>query len=947
MDQPLDPERWRQACDVLDSALELPVGTRDRYVADACRGDDGLRLLVGELLQAEAAGDGFLAAPAVEHAAPLIAQMIEPTPEDAPAAPLAIGPYLLVDKLGDGGMGSVHLARRADGQFEQRVAVKLLKQGVQGTEGRRRFLQERQILARLQHPGIARLLDGGVTDDGTPFFVMELVEGRPVTTYCDENHLSIASRLTVFLEICEAAQYAHRNLVVHRDLKPSNILVDAAGHVKLLDFGIAKLLAEGEAEATRTTLRAMTPEYAAPEQIRGDPVTTATDVYALGVLLYELLAGVRPYRLPRRSAGELERAILDQEPSRPSDCVADRGPRPEAGHLRRLLRGDLDRIVLKALQKEPERRYASAEALADDIRRHLEGLPVFARGDAPTYRARKFLRRHRAAAAAAALVALSLVGGLIAATWQARRAQREASKAEAVKDFLKSLFSASDPSEAKGRQRTARELLDEGARRIETELSDQPEVRSEVTRLIAGVYHELGEYDREEPLVRSDLDRQRLEAPRSLAVAVALRQLAGVRYEQARYDEARALFEEALSIQREKRGERSPQVAELLWDLAGVKRNLDDLAGAEDLNRRALALFVATKGDDSLEASQVRNSLAITLSLMSRLEEAVALAETVADWDRRHNGPDHPATLISRYNLAFDLLRLGRFAQALPVLEDVVSRQRRILGPRHNKLALSLRLLARTLDALGRGEEALPPMVEATAIHRESLGPSHLQVAGDLAWQGMIAAHTSRLDEAERDVREVLRIAAGQSGVAPSDLAWLRWFAGIVLAEAGRLVEGERLVAEAITVFRAQNVGDADLGGALDVAGDLARQRGQSSHAVELGNEALNRLERGAGKDHPGTVLARVHAGAALWSAGQRGEGERLLRAGVQGLERLYPEGHPDLASAQLLLGSVLEGSGRAEEARPHRLRALRWREARLGPADPRTLAARRALAGS
>ncbi len=950
MDQRLDRERWRQTSAVLGAVLDLPAEERARYVQDACGNDGELRRLVEELLQAEAADDGFLAAPAVESAAPLIAEMIEPLPEDAPPAPLAVGRYVLVDKLGEGGMGSVHLARRADGQFEHQVAVKLLKQGLHGADGRRRFLQERQILARLQHPGIARLLDGGVMDDGTPFFVMELVQGRPVTTYCEENRLSVESRLRVFLEICEAAQYAHRNLVVHRDLKPSNILVDATGCVKLLDFGIAKLLAEGaegEAEATRTTQRAMTPEYAAPEQVRGDPVTTATDVYSLGILLYELLTGERPYRLARRGAGELEKAILDQEPMRPSDRAAVQGSRPEGGHLRRRLRGDLDRIVLKALQKEPERRYPSAEALANDIRRHLEGQPVSARGDAPAYRAWKFLRRHRVAAAAAALVILSLVGGLIAATWQARRAQREARKAEAVKDFLKSLFSASDPSEAQGRERTARELLDEGARRIETELRDQPEVQSEVTRLIASVFHGLGEYDRAEPLVRADLERRRkLDGPRSVAVAESLTQLAGVKYEQARFDEAGAMFEEALSIEREKRGQRTPQVAELLWDLAGIKRSLGDLAGAEDLNRRALALFVETKGDDSPEASMVRNTLAITLVLGSRLEEAAALAATVADWDQRHNGPDHPSSLITRYNLAFDLFRLGRFAHARPLLEDVVARQRRVLGPRHDKLALTLRLLARTLDAEGRGEEALPPIVEATAIHRQSLGPSHLQVAGDLAWQGMIAAHTSRLTQAQGDVREVLRISRAQSGVAPGDLAWLRCYTGIVLAEAGHLDEGEGLVADAVTVFRAQKVGDADLGFALDVASDLARQRGQGSRAAELGREALARLEGSAGKDHPGTMVARVHAGAALWADGKAAEGERLLRAGLEGLERRFPDGHRDLATANLLLGQVLTRSGRADEALPHLQSSLRWRAAHLGPADLRTLAVRRALGG-
>jgi serine/threonine-protein kinase len=432
-------------------------------------------------------------------------------------------------------MGTVYLAERVDGQFEQQVAIKLLKQGLPGEDARRRFLQERQILARLEHPGIARLLDGGVTAEGTPFFVMEHVEGRPVTAYCNEQNFGIEQRLRVFLEICDAVQYAHRNLVVHRDLKPSNILVDAAGRVKLLDFGIAKLLAEGDdgapAEATRSVLRAMTPEYAAPEQVRGDPVTTATDVYVLGVLLYELLAGQRPYRVGRGPISELERAILEEEPLRPSARTTGGAGLPGIGprELQRRLRGDLDGIVLKALEKEPERRYPSAEALATDIRRHLQGLPVSAHGDRLAYRTWKFARRHRLSMAAAGLGFLSLIGGLIGTTWQAQRAAREARKAEVVKDFLKSLFSASDPKEAQGKERTARQLLEDGARRIETELKDQPEVQSEVARLIAAVYRELGEYDRAAPLLSADLERHRkLDGPRSLAVAESLTQLADV-----------------------------------------------------------------------------------------------------------------------------------------------------------------------------------------------------------------------------------------------------------------------------------------------------------------------------------------------------------------------------------------------------------------------------------
>ncbi len=413
-------------------------------------------------------------------------------------------------------------------------------------------------------------------------------------------------------------------------------------------------------------MRALTLDYAAPEQLRGESVSTSADVYALGVLLYELLTGTRPYRTGL-AGSELERAILEEEPESPSARV-------EAGDLRRRLRGDLDRIALKALQKSPERRYSSVEAFTSDVRRHLAGLPVAARGDALSYRARKFLARHRAATGAAALVLLTLVAGLFATAWQAQRAAREARKAEAVKEFLKTLLSAADPTLAKGREPSVRQLLDAGAGRIETELRDQPDVQSEVASLVASVYHSLGEYNRALPLLRADLERRkRRDGPRSVAAAEAMTQIADALYEQGRYDEAGPLHEEALAIQRERRGERSLQVAELLWDIGGERRNRGDLTGAEAFDKQALAIYVALKGDDSADAAAVRESLGIVYSQLARFTEAAALQRPVVLWRERHLGADHPHTLTARYNLAFYLQALGHFDDAVAMTEDVVT----------------------------------------------------------------------------------------------------------------------------------------------------------------------------------------------------------------------------------------------------------------------------------
>jgi serine/threonine-protein kinase len=954
MGRDIDRERWQRISPILDSALTLPAAARAAHLDQVCAGDVELRQHVEELLAAEERGGSFLTLGALERAAPLVADLLadlEPHPETA-AGGRRVGVYRVVGKLGEGGMGTVYLAERVDGEFEQQVAVKVLRHGLADEVARRRFLQERQILARLVHPGIARLLDGGVTAEGAPFFVMERVEGRPVTEWCDEKRLGLEARLGIFLEMCEAVQYAHRNLVVHRDLKPSNILVDGAGRVKLLDFGIAKLLAEGaegpHADPTRTTLRAMTPEYAAPEQVRGDPVTTATDVYSLGVLLYELLAARRPYRVSRGSAAEIERAVLEQAPAPPSVAAAAGTGWPGLGarELSRRLRGDLDGIVLKALAKEPERRYPSAEALATDIRRRLQGLPVAARGDRLAYRAWKFVRRHRLGVGAAALVLLSLVAGLLGTVWQARRAEAEARKASAVKDFLKTLFSASDPARAQGQTLTAKQLLDDGARRIETDLGDQAEVQSEVRRLIANVYVQLGEYEQARSLLTADLERQRrLKGPRSVAAAEVLAELGDATWKLDRYDEARALYEEALDIERQSRGAVTAQGAVLLAALGSLDREQGELAAAEERLKRALAVLVETKGDDSPEATDVRESLAVTCSMRDRQAEAASLQARVSEWRARRLGADDPRTLTSRYNQANYLLVLGRTAEATPILEDVVARQRRILGPRHDSFASSLKVLAVALDLAGRTEEALPRSAEALAIHREALGADNVQVVHGVLIRSAIESRTARLSEAVHGCGEALRFFATHKGFGARWEANTLSVCGMVLAEAGRLEEAEGRLAEAVARFRGANMEGVFPARALDALGDVTRRRGQTARAIELGREAVAMHTRFAGDDHPKLALYRAHLGAALWASGQGAEGERLLRDGVAWMEQTFPDGHFDLATARFLLGEGLAAAGRRAEARPVLEGALQWRQAHLGPDDPRTVAIRKALA--
>ncbi len=456
----MQSEDWHRVEELLNAALELEPAARRKFL-DTLEAPT-LRREVESLLVCETEMDGFLSAPALA----LSADFFDDDNDDGERAGQAIGRYRIIKEIGRGGMGAVYLAERADDEYQQQVAIKVIKRGYDTDEVRRRFRNERQILARLEHPNIARLLDGGTTEDGLAYFVMEYVEGQPLNEYADTHKLSTVERLKLFRIICAAVTHAHQNLVVHRDLKPSNILVTSEGTPKLLDFGIAKLLhgdTHSEADTmTATNLRVLTPEYASPEQVRGLPVTTATDVYSLGVLLYELLTGHRPYRLKNRHPQEIERVICEEQPDRPSTAInrieesANTGSEmrgtsvtpqtvsdardTQPDKLRRRLAGDLDNIVLMAMRKEPARRYASVGQFSEDIRWHLEGLPVLARKDTFNYRASKFVRRNKIGVAAAAVILLLLVGGIVATAWQARRATAQARIAASERDRAERRF---------------------------------------------------------------------------------------------------------------------------------------------------------------------------------------------------------------------------------------------------------------------------------------------------------------------------------------------------------------------------------------------------------------------------------------------------------------------------------------------------------------------------
>jgi serine/threonine-protein kinase len=751
----MSPDRFQKIQDLYLAALDRVPADRAAFLDEACGDDSDLRAEVESLLHA-APEASFL-----EHPLMRVKDVADAETQDFVEGQ-RFGPYRLLREIGRGGMGTVYLAERADGQFEQQVALKLMHPDFNRVQVQQRFLQERQILARLQHPHIARLYDGGVTvldgaqpGDGQPYFVMEYVEGVPLTAYCDAKHLPVEERLRLFQQVAEAVQYAHRNLVVHRDLKPSNILVTPEGRVKLLDFGIAKVLEDEvpDLTLTQTGVRVMTPEYAAPEQVRDEPVTTATDLYALGVLLYVLLTGHRPYRFERLTPGAVEHAILEQEPERPSTRVtrpsdvaqadgftktvtpeavsAARSTQPST--LRRRLSGDLDTIVLKALRKEPERRYASVEAFAEDVRRYLEGLPVAARPDTLGYRMRKLVRRHQVSVAAAMLVLTSLVGGLTVALWQGRvaaqerdRARQEAEKAEQVSSFLVNLFNVSNPfsqGAVRGDTLTARTLLARGADRIEHDLARQPALQAEMMSTIGQVYRNLNMFAEADSLLHTALaERKQLFGPRHPTVATSLGDLGQLRQDQGDYAAAESLHRASLDLRTARLGPSHPDVADSQYHLgvavAWQRKNTEE---AEMLFRQSLATRREHFGNEHLDVAYALNSLGSLLTDLERYDEAEETHREALAIRRELLDPQHPSIAISINNLAFVLRNQERYAAAEPLYREALERLRTQLGPDHLYVAVGLNNLADSMSKQGKHVEAEPLYREALAVF-ERLG---------------------------------------------------------------------------------------------------------------------------------------------------------------------------------------------------------------------------------
>jgi len=858
--QPTD-DRWRQLEAFFYKATEAEPSQRAELLDRFCEEHPPLCQEARALLQSSEETWGFLHDPLREAA-----QHITASPD---LTGEIIGAYRIVRLLGEGGMGRVYLAERADDLYQQQVAMKLVQTGAGLTRDLlMRFTAERQILANLVHPNIARLLDAGLTPDGLPYLVMEYVEGTPLDR-CATNHgFSIAQRLNLFRAVCSAVEYAHRNLVVHRDIKPANILVTSEGTPKLLDFGIAKLLQSpgtaGEG-LTRETERLMTPEYASPEQVRGQTITTSTDVYALGGLLFTLLTGRPPFRIQSTDPLEVARVICEQAPTRPS--LALRQNAEASAGVREKLSGDLDKIALKALRKEPEKRYASVAELSEDVRRYVEGYPLQAGSNAWSYRAYKFIRRNWAGVTAAILMTLAILGFSIGMAVLAKRAREERAravqqqhKAEQEAAFLLGLFQATTPDVERGKTITARDVLDLSVVRINRELGAEPEVRAAMLNSVGSSYLALGLYDQAQPLLEQAYAlRKPFGATMELAESAA--SLAGLRRAKGEYSAEEPLLREALAIRQKLAGGDRLLLSETLGDLGECLYLQSRTKEAEPVLRDAISIGP----QDTQQRAGAQNYLALVLEKRGAFQEAASLLRAAVETSAKNSGTDGTDYLTALHNLAGALSDLGDLQGAEAAERQVLSIRERVSGKDHPDTLYSLNNLGWILLEKGEWEGAEPYLKLALEVNRKRLGVKHPRMAASLN-------------------------------------NWAR-----VLQAKGDYAGAEKSYVQALTLLQENHQSENWSAAKIEAnLGALRLDRRDYAGAQRYGQQALDLRRKLGGEENPDVASSLVDVGLALAFQGDTSGAEKDMRAALEIRKRLLNAGHPRILASEVRLAEVL-----------------------------------------
>ncbi len=956
----LAAERWRQVRSILEVALAQTGSEREATLDRDCRGDAKLRQEVESLIAAHDSAGTFIDQPMIA-----LADLEEEVGE-------LIDAYRLDRLLAHGGMGTVYLASRVDSDFHQQVAMKILKRGMDTDEIVRRFAAERQILAGLEHPYIARLIDGGRTPDGRPYLVMEYVNGEPIDRYCDARRLSIRDRIQLFLRVCRAVHYAHQHLIVHRDLKPSNILVLASGEPKLLDFGIAKILAPmpfpWSVPATVPGSAPLTPEYASPEQVLGEQITTASDVYSLGVLLYELLTGQRPYRLTTRAPDQIIKAVCEAPAEKPSQAVrrlidrADRGKAApleaastargcEPRKLGRQLVGDLDTILLGALRKEPERRYATVVSFAQDLEHYLAGRPISARRESLTYRLGKLIGRHKLASGSSAVAAAALLA-LISALWLQRgQLLHEQVVSTQVTEFLVELFRTPDPFEGSGERTTVRSVLQGGVNRLDRDLANAPEIRSELLEVLGRSHLNLALYDESRTLLQDALElRRELFGENHSEVAATIHLLADLDLQTGHFDAAEVGYRRALELRREKLRETDPAVLESLHGLAVALDQLDQREAAEATYREALVL--ARRSADRSILPRLLDHFSEFLREADAYDEAREIATEALELHGRQKGPDHPdvatslnhLALIDKHHdpqraellllqaesiqrhaflhphaqLALTLINLGNLMSEAGRLEDAEKRfqeaaaiQEEVYTGPHPRRATTLDLLAGVQAGRGDLDGAIARRRDVLAMRQEMFGADHVETARSFNNLAKLVAAGGGFDEALGLYQRGLEIVRKRFGETHRHVAVLLNNQGEIHAAKGTEGDAERLFQQALTILRRTVASDSRLLVAvLSNLGSVQRRLGHQAAANDAITEALRIAEKRWSADNVRTAELETVYAALLNDRGEYSAAEPRARHALGILREHRPDTDAWIAVAQLQMGRSLMGQG-------------------------------------
>lgn len=904
---------WRRVSEIFDLVVDIAPDHRDERLNELCAEDMVLRRKVEALLRADAAAVSFDARVKSAHAS-----AVQDWNDDVEAerSGRRIGSWRILRELGRGGMGVVLLAERADGQYEQHAALKLIKRGMDSDAILTRFLRERQILARLEHPHIARLLDGGVADDDRPYFAMEYIVGEPLLDYCRARKTSLDARLELFLQVCSAVQFAHGQLVVHRDIKPSNLLVTEQGQAKLLDFGIAKLIDAGSSD-TGTLLwhdRPLTLAYAGPEQLRGEAATVATDIYGLGCVLYELLTDQRPYNIGDAPALDEVRSLLEAgAPRAPSQRTDAEAPVPP-----RQLRGDLDTIVLQALRHEPERRYATVDAFAGDIRRYLGGLPISARREQRGYRLRKFVKRHYLGVAASALAILLLFAITGYAVWQARAKAREALASEQVSTFLVGLFAAADPTHSRGVKVSAEDLLNQGAQRLHQELDGEPVLRARLAHTMAVTYTALGLYGRALPLAEYALAlrRENLVAG-DPDIADSLNLIGMINTNQADYAKAEPVLREALALRLQRLPKDDPAIIDSYSNIGTLLQKRGDFADADAYFRDALAASERRFGNEAAETARRLDDQAVNLDQLGKREEALTAFRRALAIRERQLQPNDPEIATSLDNLGNHLSEDSHLAEGAQMLERAVAIRKQVFGVAHPLVAFAeIDLAGVYLDTGGKAEQARKLIEDALSIQRASLPDEHPKIAETLNMLAISDTAQDRYEEAAPVMREVVARFEKISGPDHPDTLVAKNNLAAILLHLDNYEEAERLQRAVIEHMRADD-GQGTIVKNYENFSDTLAHEGKVDEAVEYARKAVAAQKRLDGESSLNVAVAIRHLAYMEEFSGDAEAAEAHLREAQQ-MGKAADSGHDyGIYPWTLPLADFLIGAGRCSEALP------------------------------